>query len=168
MRIILIGFMGVGKTTVGKIIAKELNMDFIDMDDEIEKKEKSTITKIFEKQGETYFRNLETQVLKELMLEDNVVISTGGGIVTKEENYKILKGEKMVIYLDANCHTIIKHLSNETNQRPLLKNSLDLKKTISDLLNKRIERYNSISNIKIDVNNKNIEEVISQILVYIR
>lgn len=167
MRIILIGFMGAGKTTVGRNISKKFNLDFIDMDNEIEKKENCSIPEIFDKYGEKYFRSLETQLLKELTTKENVIISTGGGIVTKDENLDILINEKKVIYLDATPETIIKHVSNEINQRPLLKNSLDIKKTIGELLNQRKEKYKAASDIVIDVNNKNIEEVICQILVYI-
>lgn len=168
MRIIIIGFMGVGKTTIGKNIAEKLNMKFIDMDEELERREKYTIPEIFNNNGETYFRMIETKLLNELVTKDNLIISTGGGIVTIEENCEILKKEEKVIFLDANLETIINHISNEIDQRPLLKNSLDLNKTISDLLNKRKDKYKEISDVVIDVNNKNIEEVISQILVYIR
>ncbi|MGL6107443.1 shikimate kinase [Romboutsia sp.] len=168
MRMIMIGFMGVGKTTIGKSIAKKLNINFIDMDDEIEKKEKCTISEIFDKNGEKYFRTLEAKLLSELIKKDDLIISTGGGIITTEENCKILKREEKVVFLDAKPETIINHVSNEINQRPLLKNSLNLNRTISDLLEQRRDKYEEVSDITIDVNNKNIEEVISQILVYIR
>lgn len=167
MRMVLIGFMGVGKTTVGKKIAEKLNINFVDMDSEIEKKEGQTISKIFEEQGEEYFRRIETKTLKELLKKENIVISTGGGIVTIEENINILKKEKNIIFLDANTETIIQHLSNEIDKRPLLKNSSNLYKTISELLDKRSQKYNDVCKLKIDVNEKNVDEVVSQILVYI-
>ena len=91
MRIILIGFMGVGKTSVGKKLAKKLEVDFIDTDCEIEKYANRTIPDIFEIYGETYFRGLETKVLKDLIQKDDIVISTGGGIITSKENREILK-----------------------------------------------------------------------------
>ncbi|MBQ3420901.1 MAG: AAA family ATPase, partial [Romboutsia sp.] len=86
MRIILIGFMGVGKTTIGKIIAKKLKLNFVDMDNYIEKREGKSISKIFEAYGEQHFRKLESESLKDLIKSDNIVISTGGGIVTTKEN----------------------------------------------------------------------------------
>ena len=168
MKLVMIGFMGTGKTTIGRELARKLNISFIDMDKEIEKREKKTISKIFEINGEQYFRNLETRLLKELIEVDNIVISTGGGIVTIEENLRILNNESGVIFLDANAQTIINHLSNEIEERPLLKGSKDLNKTINDLLNKRYDKYNNVFDIKIDVNEKNVAEVISQILVNIR
>ena len=167
MRIILIGFMGVGKTTIGKIIAKKLKLNFVDMDNYIEKREGKSISKIFEEYGEQHFRELESESLKDLIKSDNIVISTGGGIVTTKENSEILKKEKIVIFLDGNTQTILNHLSKEIDKRPLLSNSKNVEYTISNLLNQRYEKYNSICDIKIDINEKNIEEVVSQILVNI-
>ncbi|MGL5347442.1 MAG: shikimate kinase [Peptostreptococcaceae bacterium] len=167
MKIILIGFMGVGKTTVGRELAKKANLEFIDMDEEIEKREERSISKIFKENDELYFRQKETSLLKELLKRKNILISTGGGIVTTEENYKILKKEKNVIFLDANTNTILKHLSNENDKRPLLATSNNKEKTISELLEARYDKYNGVSDVKIDVNQKNVEEVVSQILVYI-
>ena len=167
MRIILIGFMGVGKTTIGKIIAKKLKLNFVDMDNYIEKREGKSISKIFEDYGEQHFRKLESESLKDLIKSDNIVISTGGGIVTTKENSDILKKEKIVIFLDANTQTILNNLYKEIDKRPLLRNSNNVENTISNLLNERYEKYNSICDIKIDINEKNIEEVVSQILVNI-
>lgn len=167
MRIILIGFMGVGKTTIGKIIAKKLKLNFVDMDNYIEKREGKSISKIFEEYGEQRFRELESESLKDLIKSDNIVISTGGGIVTTKENSDILKKEKIVIFLDANTQTILNNLYKEIDKRPLLSNSNNVENTISNLLNERYEKYNSICDIKIDINEKNIEEVVSQILVNI-
>ncbi len=171
MKIILIGFMGVGKTVIGKKLAKKLNIRWVDIDEEIEKREQKSIENIFEVYGEGYFRGLENNLLKELVNQDNIVISTGGGILKKEENYSILKNEENVVFLDANVDTIIKNLSlnkDEINRRPLLKNSINLYKTIENLLYERYEKYISVSNFKIDTNDKNIGEVVSQILVYNR
>lgn len=171
MKIILIGFMGVGKTVIGKKLAKKLNIRWVDIDEEIEKREQKSIENIFEVYGEGYFRGLENDLLKELVNQDNIVISTGGGILKKEENYSILKSEENVVFLDANVDTIIKNLSSnkdEINRRPLLKNSINLYKTIENLLYERYEKYISVSNFKIDTNDKNIDEVVSQILVYNR
>ena len=168
MKLVLIGFMGVGKTSVGKKLAKKLDFKFIDTDYEIEKLENKTISQIFEDYGEEYFRSLETKVLKNSLKEKNIIISTGGGIITNKENYEILKNEKNVIFLDASVETIISHLYNETNKRPLLKNSKNLSDKIEELLSIRYEKYKEVSDILIKVDNKNIDEVISQILVYIR
>ena len=147
MRVILIGFMGVGKTSVGKKLAKKLNFDFIDTDYEIEILANKTIPDIFEQDGEKHFRKLESIILEKFIKKEDVVISTGGGIITTKENYNILK--------------------NERNKRPLLKESENLNKKIEELLSTRYEKYRNVSDILIDINGKNIDEVISQILVYI-
>ena len=168
MRIILIGFMGVGKTSVGKKLAKNLEVDFIDTDCEIEKYANRTIPDIFEIYGENHFRELETKVLKDLIQKDDIIISTGGGIIISKENREILKDEEKIIFLDANAETIIEHLSKEVNKRPLLKDSENLHKRINELMSMRYNKYKEVCDIRIDVNGKNIDEVISQILVYIR
>ena len=167
MKIILIGIMGVGKTTIGKELSNILNLKFIDMDEEIEKDEKTTISNIFDKYGEDKFREIEANLLNKLILEDNIIISTGGGIIKKQENINLLKSQDNVIFLNGSIETIVSHLYNEINNRPLLKNSTNLKETIKNLLNERYEKYKESSKIEISVDNKNIDEVVSQILVYI-
>ncbi|MEG1141523.1 MAG: shikimate kinase [Clostridia bacterium] len=168
MKIILVGFMGAGKTSVGKKLSKKLKLEFIDMDEEIEKQNNSSVEAIFEKYGENYFRELESILLKELLHKKDIIISTGGGIIKRNENCKLLKNEKTVIFLDANEKTIIKNISHDLNKRPLLKGEDNLYDKVSSLLSDRYEKYNTISNIKVNVNNKNTDEVVSQLLVYTR
>lgn len=167
MKIILIGFMGVGKTSVGKQLAKKLNFNFIDTDYEIERLTNKSIPDIFEQYGEKYFRKLENSILEKFVKNEDIVMATGGGIITTKENYNILKNEENVIFLDGSVETIINHVQNERNQRPLLKESENLSKKIEELLSIRYEKYIEVSDILIDINGKNIDEVISQILVYI-
>lgn len=167
MKIILIGFMGVGKTSVGKQLARKLNFNFIDTDYEIERLTNKSIPDIFEQYGEKYFRKLENSILEKFVKNEDIVMATGGGIITTKENYNILKNEEKVIFLDGSVETIINHVQNERNQRPLLKESENLSKKIEELLSIRYEKYIEVSDILIDINGKNIDEVISQILVYI-
>ncbi len=167
MKIILIGFMGVGKTSVGKQLARKLDFNFIDTDYEIERLSNKSIPEIFEQYGENYFRKLENSILEKFVKNEDIVIATGGGIITTKENYNILKNEEKVIFLDGSVETIINHVQNERNQRPLLKESENLSKKIEELLSIRYEKYIEVSDILIDINGKNIDEVISQILVYI-
>ena len=168
MKIILIGLMGAGKTTVGKELSNKLNLRFIDMDDEIEKQSKMSIVDIFEKYGESKFRQIESELLKELILEDDIIISTGGGIIKIDDNRKLLNQQENVVFLDGSIDTLVRNVSNAIYKRPLLKDSQDLHMKIEELLSERYEKYKESSNIIIDTNNKNINEVVSQILVYIR
>lgn len=165
--IILIGFMGTGKTTVGKELARIKDMDFLDMDLELEKKEKKTINQIFKEHGEVYFREKESELLKEISCLENTIISTGGGVVENESNGEILKNIKNVIWLDGNVNTIANNLENEIDKRPKLKNINDLKNYIQELLNHRYEKYRKCSDIKINIDDKNIAQVVREILVYI-
>ncbi|MGL5329226.1 MAG: shikimate kinase [Peptostreptococcaceae bacterium] len=168
MKIILIGLMGAGKTTIGKALSSQLDYKFIDMDDEIEKEEGMSIVEIFDKHGESKFRKLESELLKKIIEEENVIISTGGGIVKENFNFELLKEEKNVFFLDGNVETLLRNLSNSIDKRPLLKNSGNLRSKIEDLLKERYDRYKECADVKINIDNKNIDEVVSQILVYIR
>lgn len=165
--IILIGFMGTGKTTVGKELARLKEMKFLDMDFEIEKKENKTIKQIFKEHGEVYFRRIESALLKEVYCLENTIISTGGGIIENESNAEILKNTKNVIWLDGNVNTIVNNLKNEIDKRPKLKDVKDIKAYVQDLLNHRYEKYEKCSNIKISIDDKNIAQVVREILVYI-
>lgn len=165
--IVLIGFMGSGKTTIGKKLADKYNLKFVDMDEEIEKSEKMSINDIFKINGEAYFRNRETNVLKMIINKPNLVISTGGGIIEREENIEILKTEKNVIWLNVNENTILNNIGKELEKRPKLNGEKDVNLKIKELLRDRYDKYKKASNVEIDANNKNIDEVVSDILVYI-
>lgn len=119
MNIILSGFMGCGKTTIGKIIAQKLNLDFIDTDKLIEKREGRRIREIFDTDGEGYFRDKEHEICAELSREDNKVIATGGGALTFDRNKEVLSKNGRVIFIDVDLYTIIKRIGNDS-RRPLL------------------------------------------------
>ena len=144
--IVLIGFMGAGKTEVGKILAKNEGFNFIDIDALIEKYEEMSITKIFKKKGEKYFRDLETKILKtikgsELSGKDKPsVISTGGGAPAFNGNMKLLKNIGTVIYLKADARTIYERIKSETH-RPVLGADGFTLKSVSDKLSEREKIY---------------------------
>lgn len=157
-QIILVGFMGTGKTTTGKILAKKLGVKFIDTDSEIINKEKKDITSIFEKYGEEYFRKCETDVLLQLLKNDYTsVISTGGGIVLSTENRKIMKNNHVVL-LQASPKEIVKRIS-EDKERPLLKNSSNLLEKVTSLLEERNNLYEQVCDVKINTENLTVEEI---------
>ena len=119
MNIILSGFMGCGKTTIGKIIAQKLNLDFIDTDKLIEEREGRRIREIFDTDGEGYFRDKEHEICAELSREDNKVIATGGGALTFDRNKEVLSKSGRIIFIDVDLDTIIKRIGNDS-RRPLL------------------------------------------------
>lgn len=159
--IILIGFMGCGKTSIGNILACELGYSFIDSDEKIEEISQKSINQIFQIYGETYFRQLESSVIKNISKIDNQVIATGGGIIKSQINIYELKKNGLIIYLKASPEHIYNNLK-EDNSRPLLQ--VDNKiETIKVLLNEREVFYEKYADIMVDVSNKDIE-TISQII----
>jgi len=120
MNIVLIGFMGAGKTVVGRELARELGYNYLDTDELIEQTEKRSVTDIFARDGEAYFRELETEVLKTLQDFDGFVLATGGGMVLRPENVALLKSLGPVILLWADPETVYERVKRESH-RPLLK-----------------------------------------------
>lgn len=154
--IILCGFMGAGKTSVGKELANRHNLKFIETDEYIEKKQNMTIKEIFEKYGEDYFRDLENEVTREISNSENCVVSTGGGLMTYKRNSDLLI-DNIVIFLDASFEMICKRLENDTT-RPLFQNIENAKK----LYDKRKNIYKDVSNLTIDAD-CSIEECVKKI-----
>jgi shikimate kinase len=159
--IVLTGLMGSGKTTVGKELAHKLNKIFIDTDELIENEEKLTINEIFSKFGESCFRNLETDMIKKVCKSGDQIISTGGGIVEKPENIKILKKKGIVIYLYAPVDELYNRIKNEKN-RPLLNN--DAPKWALEKLFKKREALYEQCDVKIETTDKTIDEIVQEII----
>ena len=139
--IVLIGMMGSGKSTIGEMLAQNLNYDFIDIDKEIEKTENKTISQIFEECGEIYFRKCEIDKIKDFVKHNNLVLSLGGGAFENKETQELLKNKKTV-YLKTNSSTIFKRIKNETH-RPLLKENMTVEK-INSIIEKRKQNYENI------------------------
>lgn len=154
MRIFLIGFMFSGKSTVGKKLASIMNYNFIDTDKYFEEKYKISIFDFFEKFGEEMFRKFEHEILKELVLKDKVIISTGGGLPCFNNNMDIINKEGISIYLEMPYNAIINRQKNSKQKRPLLKNKTqeEIETYLLDLLTKREPIYQK-SKITIDAQN---------------
>lgn len=161
--IALIGFMGSGKTTVGKQLARALEMKFIDIDKMVSMREKKTIPEIFAEKGERYFRDLERKIIEEESRENNIVISTGGGSIMDNENVKNLKKTSFVVYLDTTLECIFHRVKNGRN-RPLLNQVENLYETIEDLHGKRewLYKISADYSVKIDVDSQ-IQDTIEEI-----
>ncbi|CAI3567763.1 Shikimate kinase [Clostridium neonatale] len=155
--IVLIGMPGCGKTTLGKILNKELSMEFYDMDNYIERKTDKKISELFEK-GENYFRDIESLACEELSKNKNVIISTGGGVIKRKENIDFLKENGIVIFIDRSVDDIIGDV--DISKRPLLKEG---KEKVLKLYEERYLLYKNYAD-EIVVNNKNIEDTKNKII----
>ena len=165
-KIALIGMMGSGKSSISKILANKLNFSTIELDEIFEKKEGISIKDFFEKFGEDEFRKKETEILSDFIQKQNIILSTGGGIVLKEENRNLLfKNEILTIYLKANLETIYERIKNDTS-RPLLQVE-NPKKEIEYILKNR-EKYYNLAKITIETDNKTKEEITEEILKWIK
>jgi len=160
--IVLMGFMGAGKTTIGKKLAKALEYEFIDTDERIEKEQGRKISDIFAEDGETAFRDMETELLKRLCKEDGrFVLSIGGGMPVREENRELLRKIGRVVYLKTSKEEIIRRVSGDTN-RPLLKGGV-LEEKVSSLMNARENIYIETAHKILNTDLKSVTELVDDI-----
>lgn len=143
--IILFGFMGTGKTTVGKIISKKLNLPLLDMDSIITQEEGKSIKLIFNENGESYFRNLENKLVRRLSKHTDNIISTGGGVILNEENITLFRENSFLVCLTASPKNILERLRNDTTRPLLRENNIEKENEINHLLKERKKMYNKIS-----------------------
>ena len=163
MRIFIVGPMASGKSTLGKKLAQTLNIDFIDTDKEIEKKAGAEISWIFEVEGEKGFRERERKALEESIKEDDVVISTGGGIVTVKKNRDLIATMGKVVYLKTPLELQLKRTEKD-KKRPLLAKG-NKKQILQALKKERDPKYKEIADITIDQNGqKNRTSLINEII----
>ena len=161
-RIVLMGFMGAGKTTIGKALAERLSWDFIDTDAEIEKEQGRKISEIFETEGEQAFRDMETRLLKKLeKSEEQFVLSIGGGMPVREENRELLRKIGTVVYLKATKEELVRRLSGDTN-RPLLQGGA-LEEKVAALMAARESIYVETAHQEVVTDGKSVKELIEKI-----
>ncbi len=161
--IALIGFMGTGKTAVGKALAKRLDKEFVELDSLIEQKAGKTIPEIFNQDGEVTFRELEIEVTREVAERKNTVIACGGGVVLNEINIERLRKECIIVYLTASPRVILKRTLSNENERPLLEVSNKAQR-IQELLRFRKLFYERAADIKIDTSKLDISSAVEQII----
>lgn len=140
--VVLIGMMGAGKSSVGKILAKKLHWKFMDSDKIIEKNEKMSISEIFKKKGEKTFRKIEKSVIQKLCQKEKTVIAVGGGAPCFQENWNFFRKNGVVVYLSASAKTLLQRLKKDpaTSQRPVLDGKAKFSK-IRAVLKKREHFY---------------------------
>lgn len=164
--IVLCGFMGCGKSTIGSLLSKKTGMSFIDLDSYIEKKEDKTISQIFADSGEEYFRQLEREASQELSKKNGLVIATGGGTLTYKVNVDAFKTNGKIILLDLPVEVVAERLKNDTT-RPLL-NRPDKDKAMRELYEKRLPLYRSAADIAVDASQSPLmvcNEIISSVSI---
>ncbi|MEM3400050.1 MAG: shikimate kinase [Candidatus Micrarchaeia archaeon] len=166
--IFLVGFMGTGKSAVGKALADRLGMKFVDTDEEIEAKAKMPIKDIFAKYGEEHFRNIEKEVVRRVSKNKNAVIACGGGVMLFEGNVENLKKNGIIVCLTASPEEIA-HRVGINDERPLLKGKTyrERLKEIKKLLKKRSEYY-AKSDYFVDTNGRGVEEIVGEIEKIVR
>ncbi len=160
--IYLIGYMGAGKTTITKLLANKLSLPFYDTDQEIEKKQKRSVSEIFKKDGELYFRMLETELLENI--NQNSIIACGGGLPIHNNNMGLINSKGISIYLKASNNCLFNRLKNEKQSRPLIDNKTDeeLEFFLKNELQNRSPFYN-LANHTILVDNKSTNEVLREV-----
>ena len=160
MIISLCGFMGCGKSTVGKLLSEQTGLTFIDSDEYIEKKTNMKITDIFRNYGEEKFREIETEAIKELCNKENIILSLGGGVLKRDENTDILRQKSTVVFIDTPFETLCQRLKADGDTRPLIIGKSD--EEIKELYISRLPMYKSESHIS--VSGKTSEEVSEKIV----
>lgn len=160
--LVLIGFMGCGKSTVAKCLRRICGMEILEMDREIERREAMTISEIFAKKGEEYFRDLETKLLVELQQKNNLIISCGGGVPLRECNVLEMKKNGKVILLTAKPETVLERVKHG-RRRPLLEGHMNVA-YIEELQEKRREKYLRAADLVIATDGKNIEQIGQEII----
>ena len=162
MRLILIGPMASGKSTVGKRLSKRLSLDFIDVDEEVEKSAGVSISWIFDVEGEKKFRERESRELINSLNTNNCVIATGGGVVLDKKNRNLLE-KGTVIYLETSIQTQLERTLND-NKRPLLQESDDVEQTLRELKGIRDPLFEECANITIKEGKNSHNEVVDEII----
>lgn len=164
--IFLIGFMGCGKSTVAAKLNQMYGMNVVEMDQEISEQQRMSIPDIFEQYGEPYFRDLESDLLKEIQAGSNQVVSCGGGVVLRKQNVAEMKKNGRIVLLTAKPENILKRVSGN-DDRPILKGRKNVQ-DIAELLEARREKYESAADIIVATDDKSITEICEEIIQKIR
>jgi shikimate kinase len=163
MNIVLIGYRGTGKSEVGAIVAGHLKMDCLSMDAEIVRRAGMKIPEIVEQYGWTRFRDMESQVARELSEKDNLVIDTGGGVIEREENTRALRKNGKVVWLTASVEVIVSRISSDT-QRPPLVEGKTFTQEVAEVLAARKPKYKNAADHEIDTDHLTPDQVADQVV----
>lgn len=159
--IFLIGYMGTGKSTVAAYMAKQYGMEVLEMDEMIVERENMSISDIFAKYGEEYFRDIETKLLVEIQWQENKVVSCGGGVVLRKQNVEEMRKGGRIVLLSAEPATILERVKDD-NSRPLLQGNKTVE-FISEMMEKRREKYEGAANIIVQTDGKQVADICNEI-----
>ena len=166
MNIVLIGYRGTGKSTVGKLLAARLGHELVSTDAEIVKRAKRTIPEIVTQEGWEHFRNLESDICREFASRDKLVIDTGGGAILRAQNVEALKKNGTVFWLTASVETIGKRIGGD-NQRPSLTGAKSFVDEIQDVLQERTPKYQAAADHKIATDDRSIDQLVETLLALV-
>jgi shikimate kinase len=159
--VFLVGMMGAGKTTVGRLLAQQTGREFIDSDEEIQRRCGVTIAHIFDVEGEAGFRQRETGVIRDLAQRDNIVLATGGGAVLAELNREILRANGLVVYLKSSIHDLWVRTRHDRN-RPLLQTS-DPRAVLRGLYDRRDPLYTEVADLVVLTGKQSVNSLVAQL-----
>ncbi len=163
MNIVLIGYRGTGKSVVGELLARRLGMQCMGMDAQIVKKAGMPIPEIVEKRGWPGFRDIESEVARELAGLDNIIIDAGGGVIERPENIEALQTSSLIFWLKASVNVIVSRIQEGT-QRPALTTGKTFTEEIAEVLEQRIPKYKSAAHYEIDTDTLTPEQVAERII----
>lgn len=159
--VFLIGMMGAGKTTVGKLLAQQTGKTFVDSDDEIQQRTGVTIPHIFDVEGEAGFRQREAGVIQDLVKRDNIILATGGGVVLSAQNREVLHGNGIVVYLKSTVHDLWQRTRHDRN-RPLLQTA-DPRAKLKELYELRDPLYTEMADLVMPTGKQNVHGLVQQL-----
>lgn len=160
--IFLIGFMGAGKSTIAAVLKEKLGMKLVEMDARIVEEQGMTINEIFEKHGESHFRDIESQLILTIGNEGNTIVSCGGGVVVRSENTDYMKKSGTIVFLCAKPETIYERVK-DNDDRPILRGNMNVE-YIASLMEKRRALYEGAADIRIDTDGKGVEQICDEII----
>ena len=166
MNIVLVGYRGTGKSTVGRLLAARLGLDLVSTDAEIVKRAQRTIPEIVAQEGWEYFRDLESSICRELAGRDQLVIDTGGGAILRAQNVEALKKNSTVVWLTASVETIAKRIGGD-RQRPSLTGTNSFVDEIQDVLRERTPKYQAAADHSIATDDQSINQLVEALLTLV-
>lgn len=163
MNLVLIGYRGTGKSAVGKVLAARLGRELVSTDKEIVRRAGRSIAEIVKDHGWDHFRDLESEVCRDLAGRDNLVIDTGGGAILRQQNVEVFKRNGTLVWLTASVETIAKRIGSDT-QRPSLTGKKSFIDEISEVLQERMPKYRAAADHIVETDNRSIPEVVADVL----